>query len=64
MTDSYCASMVYRGKKIAGGAARNVRIMNAGGLENMINEAARQTATYMANQFMGGGKNRNKKNKK
>ncbi len=61
MSDSYCAPMMYRGKKIAGGAARNVRIKNGGGLENMINVAAKQTAIFMAQQFMGSSKNQNKK---
>lgn len=61
MTDSYCAPMMYRGNKIAGGAARNVRIKNAGGLEKMINVAAQQTALFMANQFIGGSTNQREK---
>jgi hypothetical protein len=40
MSDSWCAAMFYRGKWISGGAARNVRIAAAGGMDAVLHEVA------------------------
>jgi len=62
MTDKYCSSMIHQGKKISGGAARNVRIKNAGGLEKMIDFSAKSAAILTAQQFMGATSNTKLKN--
>lgn len=39
--DSWCQKLRLNGKTIAGGAARNVRIARAGGMENIIRAAVK-----------------------
>ena len=45
--------MTHNGKKISGGAARNVRIKKAGGLESIIEYATKTGALLAAQQIMG-----------
>ncbi|MDL2210478.1 hypothetical protein LJC26_06715 [Desulfovibrio sp. OttesenSCG-928-O18] len=61
MSDSWCGPLHYKGKKISGGAARNARIANAGGMDEIIDEITRDVATkawnaatLAANQADGG----------
>jgi len=57
MKDSWCEALWYRGKKIFGGAARNARIGNAGGMDEIIQNIATQVwnaATLAANRADGG----------
>lgn len=54
MNDLYCAPLLYNGRWIYGGAARNARIKQAGGLEHMIDTAAKFAALNMYQQVMGG----------
>ena len=44
--------MIHKGKQISGGAARNVRIKEAGGLESMIDYTAKMAVALAADQFM------------
>ncbi len=51
MKDSFCKPLFHNGKTIYGGAARNVRIKRAGGLENMINKACRNACLDLLEQI-------------
>ena len=53
--DSWCKKMKLDGKIIAGGAARNVRIARAGGMDNIIADAV-QYALDRANAAVRGMK--------
>ncbi len=53
--DSWCKKMKVDGKSIAGGAARNVRIARAGGMDNIIADAV-QYALDRANAAVRGTK--------
>lgn len=51
--DSWCAPLrLENGKIISGGAARNKRIRNGDGMDNIINKVAREAATYAANEII------------
>ena len=57
MKDSWCSSLHYKGKKLSGGAARNVRISSYGGMDKIIEDVAIQIlnkATLAANQAENG----------
>ncbi|SDY44083.1 hypothetical protein [Nitrosomonas sp. Nm33] len=46
MVDSWCESLrLPNGRKISGGAARNRRIADAGGMDCIVEEVARDAAT-------------------
>lgn len=53
--DSWCKKMKLDGRTIAGGAARNVRIARAGGMDNIIADAV-QYALDRANAAVRGEK--------
>lgn len=36
MKDNWCSPLIYQGKTIFGGAARNVRIARRGGMDNIL----------------------------
>lgn len=40
MKDSWCSPIYHKGKRLAGGAARNVLISRAGGMDAIINKVA------------------------
>jgi hypothetical protein len=45
MKDSWCRPVVAKtGNVVSGGAARNVRISNAGGMDSIVEEVARDAA--------------------
>lgn len=52
MRDSYCEPLLHNGKYIYGAAARNVRIKEAGGLEAMVETAAKLGAMAFAQNFL------------
>lgn len=57
MNDSWCERLYYKGKYIFGGAARNARISNSGGMDEIVKDVATLTwnaATLAANQADGG----------
>ncbi len=57
MNDSWCKSLRYKGQNISGGAARNVRISMAGGMDTILNDIVTQAwnaATLAANKADGG----------
>lgn len=57
MQDSWCERLYYKGKYIFGGAARNARISNSGGMDEIIKNVGIQVwnaATLAANQADGG----------
>lgn len=57
MKDSWCERLYYEGKYIFGGAARNARISNSGGMDEIIKDVATQiwnAATSAANRANGG----------
>ena len=57
MSDSWCESLYYKGQKLSGGAARNVRISQSGGMDTIISNIAIQAwnaATSNANKADGG----------
>jgi hypothetical protein len=58
MKDKYCSKLMHDGKIISGGAARNVRIKEAGGLENIIHHTAQTAAFLTAQAIMGGNERR------
>lgn len=41
MKDSWCQKLVLKGISLYGGAARNVRIARAGGMDNIISDAVK-----------------------
>ncbi|WP_100636464.1 hypothetical protein [Marinomonas sp. ef1] len=53
MSDPYCAPLNYNGRIISGGAARAVRIAQAGGLNNMIEVAVRAGVVVAIQQIFG-----------
>lgn len=53
--DSWCKKLRLNGKTIAGGAARNVRIARAGGMDSIIADAVRY-ALDRANEAVQGTK--------
>ncbi len=57
MKDKYCSKLMHNGKVISGGAARNVRIKEAGGLEKIIDHTA-QTAAFLVAQAIIGSNER------
>jgi hypothetical protein len=44
MRDSWCSAIFINGQKLSGGAARNVRIAAAGGMDEIIERAARKAS--------------------
>lgn len=51
--DSFCESLYYKGQWISGGAARQVRIAQLGGVDEMI-RTLWNNATFAANAADGG----------
>lgn len=39
MKDNWCSALISNGQKISGGAARNVRIKNAGGMDEILKKS-------------------------
>ena len=48
--DSWCESIIHKGKKLSGGAARNVRISQSGGMDKILEEVARDAANQAWNR--------------
>ena len=50
MKDNWCKPLKFRGKLISGGAARNVRISQSGGMEEILQAVAREAAENALNR--------------
>ncbi|WP_308073076.1 hypothetical protein [Neisseria polysaccharea] len=50
MKDNWCNPLKFRGKLISGGAARNVRISQSGGMEEILQAVAREAAENAFNR--------------
>lgn len=57
MSDSWCKPYRYAGKLLHGGAARNARIAEAGGVEQICLDVAHRAAFMALEAIGGGGKN-------
>ncbi len=53
MSDKYCAPMIHNGKQISGGAARNIRIRKAGGLEKIIDFTSKAASLLTTQKILG-----------